>query len=132
MAGKGKKERISVEADASPLGIPLGALLGRETPPEDPPAGKVRPEAVPSTAEGKLPGRAVLSRETKGRGGKTVTRISFRDGTPPDTAALAKSLRTAMGCGGTVEGDDILLQGDQIERTAEWFAARRVKVTRAH
>jgi len=132
MAGKGKKERISVEADASPLGISLGTLLGKETPPEEPPPEKARPDAPPSSGEGNLPGRAVLSRETKGRGGKTVTRISFRDGTPPDTAALAKSLRTAMGCGGTVEGDDILLQGDQIERTAEWFAARRVKVTRAH
>ena len=132
MAGKGKKERISVEADASPLGISLGTLLGKETPPEEPPPEKARPDAPPSSGEGNLPGRAVLSRETKGRGGKTITRISFRDGTPPDTAALAKSLRTAMGCGGTVEGDDILLQGDQIERTAEWFAARRVKVTRAH
>ena len=132
MAGKGKKERISVEADASPLGIPLGALLGRETPPEDPPAGKVRPEAVPSTAEGKLPGRAVLSRETKGRGGKTVTRISFRDGTPPDTAALAKSLRTAMGCGGTVEGDDILLQGDQTDKASAWLSAKGVRTRRGN
>ena len=132
MAGKGKKERISVEADASPLGIPLGALLGRETPPEDPPAGKVRPEAVPSTAEGKLPGRAVLSRETKGRGGKTVTRISFRDGTPRDTAALSKSLRTAMGCGGTVEGDDILLQGDQADRASAWLSAKGVRTRRGN
>ena len=132
MAGKGKKERISVEADASPLGIPLGTLLGKDTPPEETPPEKAHPDTHPSSGEGSLPGRAVLSRETKGRGGKTITRISFRDGTPPDTAALAKSLRTAMGCGGTVEGDDILLQGDQIERTAEWFAARRVKVTRAH
>lgn len=132
MAGKGKKERISVEADASPLGIPLGALLGRETPPEDPPAGKVRPEAVPSTAEGKLPGRAVLSRETKGRGGKTVTRISFRDGSPHDTAALLKSLRTAMGCGGTVEGDDILLQGDQADRASAWLSAKGVRTRRGN
>lgn len=132
MAGKGKKERISVEADTSPLGISLGALLGKETPPVKAPPEKAQPDAPPSSGEGKLPGRAVLSRETKGRGGKTVTRISFRDGTPQDTAALLKNLRTAMGCGGTVEGDDILLQGDQIERTAEWFAARWVKVTRAH
>lgn len=132
MAGKGKKERISVEADASPLGISLGALLGRETPPEAPPARKVRPEATPSTAEGKLPGRAVLSRETKGRGGKTVTRISFRDGTPPDTAALAKSLRTAMGCGGTVEGDDILLQGDQTDKASAWLSAKGVRTRRGN
>lgn len=132
MAGKGKKERISVEADASPLGISLGALLGKETPPEEAPAGKTPPETVPSSGEGKLPGRAVLSRETKGRGGKTVTRISFRDGTPPDTAALAKSLRTAMGCGGTVEGDDILLQGDQADRASAWLSAKGVRTRRGN
>lgn len=130
MAGKGKKERISVEADTSPLGISLGALLGKNTPPKEAPPGKTRPEAPVSSGEGKLPGRAVLSRETKGRGGKTVTRISFRDGSPPDTAALLRSLRAALGCGGTVEGNDILLQGDQTVRAGEWFAARRVKVTR--
>jgi len=130
MAGKGKKERISVEADASPLGISLGALLGKETPPEEAPAGKTPPETVPSSGEGKLPGRAVLSRETKGRGGKTVTRISFRDGTPPDTAALAKSLRTA--CGGTVEGDDILLQGDQTDKASAWLSAKGVRTRRGN
>lgn len=132
MAGKGKKDRIPVEADTSPLGISLGALLGKETPPEEAPPSKAQPHTAASSGEGKLPGRAVLSRETKGRGGKTVTRISFRDGTPQDTAALLKNLRTAMGCGGTVDGDDILLQGDQTARAGEWFTARRVKVTRAH
>ncbi len=132
MAGKGKKGRISVEAEASPLGISLGALLGKETPPEEAPAGKTPPETVPSSGEGKLPGRAVLSRETKGRGGKTVTRISFRDGTPPDTAALAKSLRTAMGCGGTVEGDDILLQGDQTDKASAWLSAKGVRTRRGN
>ncbi len=48
MAGKGKKERISVEADASPLGISLGALLGRETPPEEASPEKTPTDAVPS------------------------------------------------------------------------------------
>ena len=132
MTGKGKKERISVDADSSPLGISLGALLGKETPRDETPPEKTEPSTAASPGEGKLPGRAVLSRETKGRGGKTVTRISFRDGSPHDTAALLKSLRTAMGCGGTVEGDDILLQGDQTVRAEEWFTARRVKVTRAN
>lgn len=132
MTGKGKKERISVDADSSPLGISLGALLGKETPPEEAPSLKAQPDTAASSEEGKLPGRAVLSRETKGRGGKTVTRISFRDGSPHDTAALLKSLRTAMGCGGTVEGDDILLQGDQADRASAWLSAKGVRTRRGN
>ena len=67
----------------------------------------------------------------KGRGGKSVTRLSFQEGTPSDPDGLAKKLRASMGCGGTTEGDDIVLQGDQIRRTAEWFAARKVRVAEA-
>ncbi len=128
MVKQKKEQRIETNADTAPLALSLGALLGRETPEAVAPAPVREEKAPPPRRE--MPGRAILSRETKGRGGKTVTRISFREGLPADATALAKSLRNGLGCGGTVEGDDIVLQGDQIERTAEWFAARKVKVTR--
>lgn len=129
MTRQKKQPRVEIAPDSTPLALSLGALLGREETslvPDSVPSAERAPDPPPKR---ELPGRAVLSRETKGRGGKTVTRISFRNGTPGDIAALAKTLRGALGCGGTVDGGDILLQGDQIQRAAEWFAARKVKVS---
>ena len=130
MAKQAKQPRIETEPDAAPLALSLGALLRREevvrTPEDVPPEEEKAPKPPRE-----LPGRVILTRETKGRGGKTVTRLSFREGTPSDPEGLAKKLRAAMGCGGTLEGDEIVLQGDQIQRAAEWFAARRIRVTGA-
>lgn len=56
-----------------------------------------------------------VSRQTKGRGGKSVTLIK---GLALDTVALAslgKQLRTACGSGGTVKDGVIEIQGDHCE-----------------
>ncbi|MDI9369383.1 MAG: translation initiation factor [Synergistaceae bacterium] len=128
MARKEKRPRIETEADGSPLSLSLGALLGREERLRSP--EEVLPEELkPPSPPRELPGRVVLSRETKGRGGKTVTRLSFREGAPSDVEGLAKKLRGTIGCGGTVEDGDILLQGDQMQRARSWFEARDVRVT---
>ena len=132
MAKKQKTNRISVDEDSLPLGLSLGELFGKDIPPRaEPPEEKV-PLAEPCRAERALPGRVILARETRGRGGKTVTAISFREGDPSDPAGLARSLRTDLGCGGTFEAEEdrIILQGDQVERAAEWFTRRGTKVTR--
>ncbi len=129
MAEKSRKERIPITADDSPLSVSLGALLGRETPrpsPAPPPPAQEKKERD----EARLPPRAVLSRETKGRGGKTVTVISFRGGAPFDMEPLAKEIRTALGCGGSVEGEQIILQGNQVERASDWLADRGVKTVK--
>jgi translation initiation factor 1 len=57
-------------------------------------------------------GKVRVSRQSKGRGGKTVTLVK---GLPLDAlalAALGKQLRTACGCGGTVKDGVIEVQGD--------------------
>ena len=57
-------------------------------------------------------GTARVSRESKGRGGKTVTVVR---GLPLDDAALVplgKLLRTGCGSGGTVKDGVIEIQGD--------------------
>lgn len=57
--------------------------------------------------------------ESTGRSGKVVTRIS---GLPlPNLHAIAQRLRKGLGCGASVEGDDVLLQGSLRERAQEWF-----------
>ncbi|MCC7598086.1 translation initiation factor Sui1 [Janthinobacterium sp. FW305-129] len=56
-----------------------------------------------------------VSRQTKGRGGKSVTVVK---GLPLDAIALAllgKQLRTQCGSGGTVKDGVIEVQGDHVE-----------------
>ena len=57
--------------------------------------------------------RAVVRLERKGHGGKTVTRISEMARSEEDAAACLAHLRKQLGCGGTTDGQDVLLQGDQ-------------------
>jgi translation initiation factor 1 len=60
-----------------------------------------------------------VSRQTKGRGGKTVTRV---EGVPLDDGALiglGKQLRSACGSGGTVKDGVIEVQGDHCDKVTE-------------
>ena len=60
-----------------------------------------------------------VSRQTKGRGGKSVTLVK---GLALDAAALAllgKQLRTACGSGGTVKDGVIEIQGDHCDLVME-------------
>jgi translation initiation factor 1 len=60
-----------------------------------------------------------VSRQTKGRGGKTVTRI---EGVPLGDDALrqlGKQLRSACGSGGTVKDGMIEVQGDRCDKVME-------------
>lgn len=64
-------------------------------------------------------GAVRVSRQTKGRGGKSVTVVK---GLALDVAALAalgKQLRTACGSGGTVKDGVIEVQGDHCERVID-------------
>ena len=65
-------------------------------------------------------GRVELRRETGGRGGKTVTTVSgFLGIGSPEKEQLAKKMRGACGCGGTVKDGVIEIQGDQRETIAK-------------
>jgi translation initiation factor 1 len=61
---------------------------------------------------------AAIQRETKGRGGKTVTVIRNLQLSPEDIKALAAQLKQACGTGGTVKEDTIEIQGDHREKIA--------------
>lgn len=80
-----------------------------------PPATPAPPPAPSASLGAKL----VLQREKKGRGGKTVTRIQGLELSARALEALASDLKRGLGCGATLEGGDILLQGDLTERAAE-------------
>jgi translation initiation factor 1 len=61
---------------------------------------------------------AAIRRETKGRGGKTVTVIYGLQLSPEDAKELARQLKQTCGTGGTVKEDSIEIQGDHREKIA--------------
>lgn len=60
-------------------------------------------------------GRVVLRRETAHRGGKSVILVADIPPQIPgaEIERLARQLKKACGCGGTVKGREIEIQGDQ-------------------
>lgn len=60
-----------------------------------------------------------VARETKGRGGKTVTRIKGLALDAVALALLARQLRTACGAGGSVKDGVIEVQGEHCELVME-------------
>jgi translation initiation factor 1 len=96
------------------------------------PASESKPEPPLPAAGAARRGRLVQARETKQRGGKAVVIVRGFGQLPGwDTAAieqLAKELKRALGCGGTVEEEQIVLQGDRPAQVAEWLRAQGFRV----
>ncbi len=68
-------------------------------------------------------GRVDIRRETGGRGGKTVTVVDGFVGIGlPEKEQLARKMRAACGCGGTVKDGAIEIQGDQRDTIARILA----------
>ena len=111
--------------EKKPFHNPFGALKEKLG---DLPRG---PEAVPerSSAEPhpKGPARAVVRLERKGRRGKEVTVVEQLGLRERELGEWLKDLKTALGCGGAVEGDDLVLQGDQRERLKALLVIRGVR-----
>lgn len=63
-----------------------------------------------------------VSRQSKGRGGKTVTLVKGVALDPVALALLGKQLRTACGSGGTVKDGVIEVQGDHCDLVMETLA----------
>ena len=88
------------------------------------PEGKPRLEEKPAP---KGPARAVVRMERKGRGGKEVTVVEQLGLAPRDLERWLKELKNALGCGGAIEGDAIVLQGDQRKRLPPVLEAKGVR-----
>jgi translation initiation factor 1 len=85
------------------------------------------PKAPKAQALPPAPARAVVRLERKGRGGKEATIVEKLALPPAALAGWTDALKRALGCGGVVEGDRILLQGDQRERVRGWLEGRGVR-----
>jgi len=97
------------------------AKLRDQLPPGPPPPPKPEPKG---------PARAVVRLERKHRGGKEVT-IVEKLGLPARALETwCSELKSSLGCGGAVDGDSIVLQGDLRLRLPAVLTAKGVcKVT---
>lgn len=73
---------------------------------------------------------ARVLRETKGRGGKTMTVVRGLPLAPEALAALGKRLRQACGAGGTCKDGVLEVQGEHVERVLAWLSAEGHRVRR--
>jgi len=69
-----------------------------------------------------------LHRESKGRGGKTVSLVKNLRLSEQDIMALAKNLKQACGSGGTVKNGIIEIQGEHRQRIADTLQKLGYKV----
>lgn len=90
----------------------LQALRNPDEPAKPAAAGAPPPGSTPVKAEPKGPAWAVIRMERKGRGGKEATIVEKLALSPKVLEQWCKDLKQALGCGGAVEGDTIVLQGD--------------------
>ncbi len=97
------------------------AALRDAAPPGPAPAAPKVPAPKPG------PARAVIRLERKGRRGKEATLVEHLGLPPAELEAWCKALKGALGCGGTVDGDAIVLQGDLRVRLEPVLLARGVR-----
>ena len=71
---------------------------------------------------------AYLHRDSKGRGGKTMTLVKKLVLSEDDLKELAKKLKQVCGSGGTVKDGEIEIQGEHRERIAEALQKMGYKV----
>jgi len=62
-----------------------------------------------------------LRLDTKHRAGKAVTLIEGFIGKDGDLQELGKKLKTFCGTGGSAKDNEIIIQGDQIEKVFHWL-----------
>ena len=94
-------------------------------------SGKPEPEpeeVAPASEAVSYAPKVVVRMMRKGRGGKTVTLVQ---GVSSGRDEVLQQLKQELGVGARVEEEDLVLQGDQVERVARWLESRGVgKVVR--
>lgn len=108
--------------EKKPFHNPFAALAGLK---DKLPEGKT--PAQLAELDKKRPARAVVRLERTGRSGKEVTIVSHLELPVMEREKWLKALKTGLGCGGQIEGDALVLQGDQRERLPPLLEKRGVK-----
>ena len=106
--------------EKKPFNNPFGALGTLRS---DLPQGPTKAEA----AQKKAPAKAVVRLERAGRRGKEVTSVEQLDLAVAVREEWLTAMKSALGCGGVIEGTALVLQGDQRERAQKWLVKRGVR-----
>lgn len=133
--GKRSKEPAPGDAAPAPPGpfnaafAGLAGKLGVPPPAAAPtaaaPPARPEPPAPPPPKPG--PARAVVRMERSGRGGKVVTVVEKLGLPPRELERWLGDLKRSLGCGGVLEGDALVLQGDNRDRVGALLEARGVR-----
>ena len=117
-------------ADEPRFNNPFAALAGVRVPAKDSPP-QVKPEPASPLTEvprtGKSYARAVVRMERSGRGGKEVTVVEQLDLAAAERDQWLKALKASLGCGGVIEGENLVLQGDHRKRLPNILTSRGVR-----
>ena len=111
--------------EKKPFHNPFAALQGKLA--DLPPGPAPQSHSLPQAPAPKGPARAVVRLERKGRGGKEVTAVEQLGLKPKELDAWLTALKSGLGCGGVVEGESLVLQGDQRKRLPALLEARGVR-----
>lgn len=119
-------------ADEPRFNNPFAALAGvsvraKDTLSQDKPEPATPTVAEGASRKGKSYARAVVRMERSGRGGKEVTVVEQVDLSAAERDEWLKELKASLGCGGVIEGDNLVLQGDHRKRLPKILTARGVK-----
>ncbi len=106
---------------------PFAALAGLSLPDADPDV--LDAMSAEAAAEIKLSPLA-LRKEKKGRRGKTVTCITgARDWPEEERTVFMKKIKNVLGTGASFDGEDIVVQGEHIERLKKLFEKENLSFT---
>lgn len=111
------KAKIPVDgASSTPLSTsPFAALAAVRASLPDVPIAEPASSTSPAAKEAaKFGPKVVVRKEKKGHGGKTVTVVSGV--LAPHLDDICGALKTKLGSGARIDGDDIVVQGDLVER----------------
>jgi translation initiation factor 1 (eIF-1/SUI1) len=122
------KAKIPVDGTSTaPLSTsPFAALASvRASLPDVPVPEAVSSTAAPAKEAAKFGPKVVVRKEKKGHGGKTATVVSGV--LPAHLDDICGALKTKLGSGARIDGDDIVVQGDVVDRVIAFLQTAGAK-----
>ena len=113
--------------DKKPFHSPFEALRALRDQMPDVPAPEPPPAPAARPTRDQRVGRAVVRLERTGRGGKEVTVVDHLGLRARELETWLKAFKSALGCGGVVKDERLVLQGDQRDRLRTLLTDRGVK-----
>ena len=132
MAKRRKPPPAELPGNEALTSNPFAALakLRDELPQAEPlPASEDQTPAEDQTSrtDARGPARAVVRYQRKGRGGKEATIVEQLGLSPQLLDEWCREFKRALGCGGGVEGEHLVLGGDQRDRLPALLGAKGVR-----